>query len=353
LKERGIETVMFDVSVTAASEIIAAAFKYSHLVFASCTYNAGIFVSMEELVSDLVAHNIQNRTVTIIENGSWAAASGRLIREKFSACKNLTFAEKTLSIRSAMKQSDEVLLQSISDEIAASFPQKNVLPQLDENQTYENQLTTNQSDAKKIDSGAFRKLSYGLFVLSSRAGEKESGCIINTMQQLTTNPQRVSFALNKSGNTHDMIKESGVFSASILSVDCPFEVFERFGFKSGREIDKLASCEYYARSENGMVYIDKQYANAMIAGRIVSMQEFDTHTLFVAEINEAFVLSGSTSMTYDYYFAHVKPKQKKSQPKAKGWRCKICGYVYEGEELAPDFVCPICKHGAADFEKIQ
>ena len=193
------------------------------------------------------------------------------------------------------------------------------------------------------------KISYGLFVVSARTGEKDNGCIINTVQQITQEPLKLSVAVNKDNLTHDMIKESGVFNISVLTESVPFEVFERFGFKSGRDTDKFDGVDYAERSENDILYLTK-YTNGLISGKVIEAVDCGTHTLFVADVTEAKILSDEKSVTYQYYFDNIKPKP---EAKKKGYVCKICGYVYEGEELPGDFICPWCKHGAVDFEEIK
>lgn len=337
LREQGIQTVMFDVSVTPASEIVAAAFQYSHLVFASTTYNAGIFISMDELLRDLVAHNIQNRTVAFIENGSWAATSGKLMRELMASCKNMTLLEQTVSLKSSLKENQLADLQALADAIAATMPQKKTV--------------SAPAAAGSIDTGAYHKLSYGLFVLTTRDGDKDNGCIINTALQLTSAPGRITVAVNKQNATCEMIRRSGVFNVSVLTEQAPFQVFRHFGFQSGRDVDKFA--DYTAsRSANGVYYLP-EYTNAYFSARVIDALDYGTHTLFVAEVTEAAVLSDQPSVTYAYYFAHIKPKPQPTQEKKKGFVCKICGYVYEGDELPPDFICPLCKHGAEDFEPLS
>jgi len=351
LRSKGIKTVMFDVSVTPASEVIASAFKWSHLVFASTTYNAGIFVSMEDLVNDLVAHNIQNRTVAVIENGSWAATSGGLIRGKLEKCKNINILEQTVSIKSGLKPSQLADLEAVADAIAAGFPEPaaGAIP-ISANPTASEE--NKNGTAAPIDNGAIYKLSYGLFILTARDGEKDNGCIINTAIQITSKPPRISIAAIKANYTHDMIKKTGEFNISILSTDAPFSVFEHFGFHSGRDTDKFENCTSDDRTANGIKYIPK-YTNSVISGKVVDAYDYGTHTLFVADITEAFVLSNESSVTYQYYFDNIKPKPKPQIEKKKGFVCKICGYVYEGDPLPDDFICPICKHGAIDFEPVK
>ena len=202
----------------------------------------------------------------------------------------------------------------------------------------------------KIDTSALFKLSYGLFVLTARDGKKDNGCIINTAVQLTSSPCRIAITVNKQNYTHDMIMKSDAFNLSVLSEDAPFKVFEHFGFQSGKNVDKFAECESENRSDNGILYIPK-YTNAVISCAVCGWVDCGTHTTFIADVVDTKILSSVPSMTYQYYFDNVKPKKEAAKEK-KGYVCKICGYVYEGEELPEDFVCPLCKHGAADFEKM-
>ena len=204
----------------------------------------------------------------------------------------------------------------------------------------------------EVDKNAMFKLSYGLFVLTAKDGDKDNGCIINTTTQITENPNRIAIAVNKANATHDMIKKTGLFNVSVLSTDVPFSVFQHFGFQSGRDVDKFADYQGAERSANGLYYITG-VSNAVISGKVVEMKDYGTHTLFVAEVTEARILSDTPSVTYQYYFDHIKPKPQPTDEKKVGYVCKICGYVYEGEVLPPDFICPLCKHGAEDFEKIQ
>ena len=342
LRDLGIKTVMFDVSVTPASEIIAAAFKWSHLLFASTTYNAGIFVSMEELLNDLAAHNIQNRTVAFVENGSWAPTSGSLMRKIMSGCKDMTILEETLTLKSSLKPQQEEQLDALINAISATIPRFEK-PVIDE---------TAMAEAT-VDPIAIQKFSYGLFVLTARSGDKDNGCIINTAAQLTSSPNRINIAVNKANFTHDMILNTGVFNISVLAEDTSFDTFKRFGFASGKDADKFEGfLENTARSANGLLYVTAG-TNAFMSAKVIEAHDYGSHTLFVAELTEAEVLRDEPSVTYAYYFEHIKPKpQPKIEEEKHGYVCKICGYVYEGETLPPDFICPLCKHGAEDFEKI-
>ena len=331
LRERGVKTCMYDVSVTPASDIISACFRWSHLVFASITYNAGIFVSMNALLEDLTAHNLQNRVVAFIENGSWAPQSGKLMRQELEKCKNMTFAQNTVTVKSAVKEEQLRQIDALADELAATAAGK--------------------KEEKSAAGNPLQQLSYGLFVLSAKNGDKDNACIINTAMQVTSNPEQILIAVNKANFTHDMIVSSGKFALSVLSQSADFSIFQRFGFASGRDTDKFEDVKE-ERTGQGLRYISGG-ANAVIDAAVVQTVDCGTHTIFIAEIRDMQMLSQVPSATYGYYHSHIKPRKKAENTGKKSYVCKICGYVYEGEELPADFICPICKHGAADFELRQ
>ena len=200
-----------------------------------------------------------------------------------------------------------------------------------------------------MDNKALFKVSYGLYVLSAKENGKDNGCIINTFSQVADNPLRVSVTVNKLNLTHDMVKRTGEFTVSMLSTSAPFSVFECFGFRSGKDADKFADCKT-ERGENGILHLSEN-VNAFVSGKVIQEVDLGSHTMFIAEVTDAKVLSEAESMTYSFYQKSVKPKPVKKV--RKGWRCPICGYVYEGEELPPDFVCPLCKHSASEFVPIE
>lgn len=335
LSESGVENIkIYDVSKTDSSYIVAEAFKYSHIVFAAATYNAGIFTPMENVLNELQAHNLQNRTVAIIENGSWAPMAGNLIKKKLETFKNITVIENTVTIKSAVKNDTLEAISVLAAELA-----------------YTINADANDLNAENIDNNAFFKLGYGLYVLSAKNTEgKDNGCIINTVMQVTDIPKRILIAVNKSNYTNKIIKETGVFNVSTLTENAPFDLFKRFGFQSGRDVNKFEDFTDFDRAANGIVYINKN-ANSYISCKVISSMDYGTHTVFVADVSEAVTMNEESSVTYDYYFKNIKPSPAKA--KKKGYVCKICGYVYEGEELPADFICPLCKHGAADFEPLE
>lgn len=202
-----------------------------------------------------------------------------------------------------------------------------------------------------MNNNALYKISYGLFILTAKNQEKINGCVINTAIQVTSSPVRIAVTVNKDNFTHDLIKNSGIFNVSVLDVSAAFDLFKRFGFRSGKTADKFSGFEDFGYSSNGLPYLTK-YACAFISGRVVDSVDLGTHTMFIADVSDGEILSDKEPMTYAYYHSSVKTQASSDSAPKKGWKCKICGYVYEHEEMADDFVCPICKHGASDFEKL-
>jgi len=333
LREKGITVKMYDASMTHTSYIVAEAFRFSHIIFATTTYNNGIFIKMEELLHDLVAHNLSSKTVGIIENGSWSPVAGKLIRAMLEPCKTVKILDEQVTIKSAMKPENEPAMDALIDRIASDFVK----------------AVSVQNDSA-IDVKALFKISYGLYVLTANENDRDNGCIINTAQLLTDEPRRITVAVNKKNLTHDMIMSTGKFNISVLTDKAPFTTYKEFGFVSGRDKDKFADTPIeFARSENGIVYVADN-VNAYISGKVIDSKDYGTHTLFTAEVTEARIIGDGDSVTYDIYQKHIKPKP--APAKKKGFICTVCGYIYEGEELPPDFECPLCGHGAGDFEPL-
>ncbi|MDR3341600.1 MAG: flavin reductase [Treponema sp.] len=340
LADRGVRRMaVYDVSITDSSVIVSEAFRCSHLVFAATTYNANIFVKMEEALFDIKEHQLKNRTVALIENGSWAPASGSLMRELFSSMENITILGDTLTLNSSVKDSNLAGINALADSIVASMPKS--------------AITSHDVKSATVEPAAFFKLSYGLFLLSAKDGAKDNACIINSAVQLTDTPKRINIAVIKKNYTCDMILKTGVFNVSVLTTDTVFKVFQHFGFQSGRDTDKMAGSPLVIkRSVNGLVYT-AEATNAFFSAKVIASTDYGTHVLFTADVTEAAILDNTPSLTYQYYFDNVKPKPAFTREKKKGWICKICGYIYEGDELPPDFLCPLCKHGADDFERLE
>lgn len=198
-----------------------------------------------------------------------------------------------------------------------------------------------------MDSKAMYKLTYGLFVVTAKDGDKDNGCIVNTVTQVTTTPNRITVAINKSNFTHDMVVKTGEFNVSVLTENSKFDTYKHWGFQSGRETDKLEEI-VISRSENGLVYITEE-TNAYLSAKVVQMIDLGTHTLFIADVVDGAVLSEDESVTYSYYQKNIKPA---AATKKKGFVCTVCGFIYEGDVLPEDYICPICKHPASDFKQL-
>lgn len=197
---------------------------------------------------------------------------------------------------------------------------------------------------------ALFQLTYGLYVLTTREGEKDNGCIINTVMQVAENPVRLAIAVNKQNYSCEMVIRSGVFNISAITTEADFALFQRFGFQSGRDTDKFQGLSQLKRSENGLYYLTEM-TNAFLSAKVVQQMDLGTHMLFIAEVTDGDVLSDAWACSYAYYHADIKPKAKPQKKKA--WVCEICGYVHEGEEVPDDFVCPICKHGKEAFKQVE
>ena len=313
------------------AECVEDAFRYGRIVLATTTYNAEIFPFMRTFIEELTERNFSNRTVGFIENGSWAPQAEKVMKKMLEGCKNLTFAENTVHIKSALNDESNAQIQALADELCRDY------------------LAQKDDTADKNDLTALFKIGYGLYVVTSNDGEKDNGLIVNTVTQVTNTPNRVAVTINKENYSHHIIKQTGIMNVNCLSVEAPFKVFETFGFQSGRNADKFADCKPI-RTDNGLVMLP-HYINAMMSLKVEQYVDLGTHGMFICEVTEARVISDAETMTYTYYLSNVKPKPQTEGK--KGWVCTICGYVYEGEELPEDFICPLCKHGAADFEPIE
>ena len=345
LSDRGVKVKMYDTSVTPSSYILSDAFKYSHLVLAATTYNAGVFVTMDQLLHELVTHNLQNRKVAVIENGSWAPTSGGLMRELLSQLKGTEFIGDTLTVKSALTEGQLAELDVLADAIAAD-----VLPPKPAPVEVKVSAESGMDGVYEVENAAFNKFSYGCEILTTRVDGKDYGCVINTAGQITSSdPKKITISCIKANHTCDMVAKAGIFNISILSEDAPYDLFKHFGFQSGRDVDKFADWPDELRTVNGVRYIG-EHTNAVLSARVIDSRDCGTQMLYIAEVVEAHVLSDKPSCTYSYYHAHIKPKKAPAAPAVEGWVCKVCGYFHEGAELPADFVCPLCKHGPEDFE---
>ena len=321
---------VYDLARCDMSEAVSDAFRYSKLVLATTTYNAGIFPFMREFIDHLIEHNFQKRTVALIENGSWAPLAAKVMKSMLENCKGISFAETTVKIQSALDDTSKKQIDDLVRELCREY------------------LESHSETANKNDLNALFNIGYGLYVVTSNDGKKDNGLIVNTVSQVTNTPNRIAVTINKANYSHHVIKQTGIMNVNCLTTEAPFSVFETFGFASGRNTDKFKDCTPL-RSDNGLVFLPR-YINAFMSLKVEQYVDLDTHGMFICAVTEARVLSDKETMTYTYYQNNVKPKPETKGK--KGHVCKICGYVYEGDPLPEDFICPLCKHGAADFEPI-
>ena len=332
LKANGCpKVVVNDLARCDMAEAVEDAFRYSKLVLATTTYNAEIFPFMRDFICHLTERNFQNRTIGLIENGSWAPLAAKVMRGMFEKSKNITFAENTVRILSALNEESGAQLDALADELCKDY------------------LAMQDETANKNDLNALFNIGYGLYVVTSNDGKKDNGLIVNTVTQVTNTPNRIAVTINKENYSHHVIRQSGIMNINCLTEEAPFSVFEKYGFVSGRNVDKFAGEELH-RTGNGLVFLSR-YVNSVMSLKVEQYVDLDTHGMFICSVTEARVLSDKNTMTYTYYQDHVKPKPE-TEGKV-GYVCQVCGWVYEGEPLPEDIVCPLCKHGAADFEPIE
>lgn len=325
------QVIVHDLSRVDMAQAVADAFRYSRLVLATTTYNSEIFPFMKQFIDHLTERNFQKRTVALIENGSWAPLAAKIMRGMFEKSKNITFTDTVVKIRSSVNEENRTQIAAMADELCREY------------------IAQSSERANKNDLTALFRIGYGLYVVTCNDGKRDNGLIVNTVTQVTNTPNRIAVTINKESYSYHVIRQTGVMNVNCLSTDAPFQVFEQFGFQSGRTVDKFAGTAVH-RSDNGLVFLAR-YINAFMSLRVENYVDLDTHGMFICTVTEARVVSDRETMTYTYYQEHVKP-QPETEGK-HGYVCKICGYIYEGDELPEDFICPLCKHGAADFEKIQ
>ncbi len=331
LKSNGCPRVVInDLARCDMAEAIEDAFRYSKLVLATTTYNSDIFPFMRQFIDGLAERGYQNRTVAFIENGSWAPLATKVMRGMMEKCRNITYTDTNVTILSALSDESRRDIDALASELCRDY------------------IAQDSETANKNDLSALFNIGYGLYVVTSSDGKKDNGLIVNTVTQVTNTPNRIAVTINKDNYSHHIIKQTGIMNINCLSVDAPFSVFETFGFASGRNTDKFAGIEPL-RSDNGLAFLPR-YINSFMSLKVEQYIDLDTHGMFICSITEARVISDAETMTYSYYQSNVKPKPKTEGK--KGFVCKICGYVYEGDVLPDDFICPLCKHGALDFEPI-
>ena len=326
------EVKIYDLARDDMAKAVADAFAYSKLILATTTYNADIYPFMKEFIHHLTERNFQNKYIGLIENGSWAPLAAKTMKDLLASSPNLTFVNPVVHIRSAMNETNRQEIEDLAKVLCIDY------------------VARDESRANKSDMKALFSIGYGLYVVTSNDGKKDNGLIVNTVAQLTDNPFRVMVSINKDNYSHHIIRQTGIMNVNCLNIEAPFKVFQQFGFQSGRNADKFKDEKELLRSDNGLVFLPR-YINAFFSLKVEDYKDLGTHGMFICSVTEARVINNVETMTYTYYQKNVKPKPE-TQGK-KGFVCKVCGYVYEGDELPDDFVCPLCKHGAADFEPIQ
>jgi len=324
------KVVVNDLARCDMAEAVEDAFRYGRIVLATTTYNAEIFPFMREFIEHLTERNFRNKTIALIENGSWAPLAAKTMRKMLDGCVNLTFADNTVRIMSALNDDSREQIEKLANELCMDY------------------LAQHEETANKNDLTALFNIGYGLYVVTSNDGKRDNGLIVNAVTQVTNSPNRIAVTINKQNYSHEVIKATGKMNINCLSTDAPFSVFEAFGFRSGRDTDKFENCTPLY-SDNGLVFLPK-YINSFMSLKVEQYIDLDTHGMFICSVTEARVVSEKETMTYTYYQNNVKPKPQ-SEGK-KGFVCKVCGYIYEGDVLPDDYICPLCKHGAADFEPI-
>ena len=324
------KVIVHDLARCDMAQAVADAFRYSKLVLATTTYNADIFPFMKEFIHHLTERNFRNRTVALMENGSWAPLAAKVMKKMLEECKNLTFADTTVRIVSALNETSAKQVETLAGELSKEY------------------LAQQDATADKNDLTALFNIGYGLYVVTTNDGARDNGLIVNTVSQVTNTPNRIAVTINKQNYSFHTIQKTGVLNVNCLDVSAPFSVFQRFGFQSGRTADKFEGLEIL-RSDNGLAFLPR-YINSFMSLKVESFVDMDTHGMFICTVTEARVMSDADSMTYTYYQKNVKPKPETEGK--HGFVCKVCGWIYEGDELPDDIICPLCKHGAADFEPI-
>ena len=324
------KVIVHDLARCDMAQAVADAFRYSKLVLATTTYNADVFPFMKEFIHHLTERTFRNRTVALRANGSWAPLAAKVMRKMLEECKNLTFTETTVRILSALNETSAKQVDALANELSKEY------------------LAQQDATANKNDLTALFNIGYGLYVVTTNDGIRDNGLIVNTVSQVTNTPNRIAVTINKQNYSFHTIQKTGVLNVNCLDVSAPFSLFQRFGFQSGRTVDKFAGMEVL-RSDNGLAFLPR-YINSFMSLKVESYVDMDTHGMFICTVTEARVMSDAETMTYTYYQKNVKPKPETEGK--HGFVCKVCGWIYEGDELPDDIICPLCKHGAADFEPI-
>ena len=330
IDKRAVPHVVYDLARTDMSLAVSEAFRYSNIVLATTTYNADIFPYMRTFIDKLVERNFQKKTIALMENGSWAAMANKIMKEKLSGCKDLTFNSNPVTINSSLNVTTTEQVKTLASQLTEAFK-------------------TPVIKSNEVDPKALFNIGYGLYVVTCNDTVKDNGLIVNAVTQLTSTPCVVAVTINKMNYSCDVIKKTKQLNISTLDQSAPFDIFKRFGFQSGKDVDKFVGFNDTDRSSNGLLYLTK-HSNSFISCKVINTMDLSTHVMFICEVVQSARLSSVETMTYNYYQSNVKPKP---EVKKNSYVCKVCGYVYEGESLPEDYICPTCKHPASDFQLVE
>ena len=332
LEEKGCpKVVVNDLAREDMAECVEDAFRYGKIVLATTTYNADIFPFMRTFIDHLTERNFQKKHIGLIENGSWAPLAAKTMKKMLEGQKDIVWCKNTVKILSSMNEENEAQMDGLVEELTMDYQERH------------------EEMATKNDLTALFKIGYGLYVVTTNDGKKDNGVIVNTVTQVTDDPNRIAVCINKKNYSHDIVKQTGIMNVNCLTVETPFSIFKQYGFQSGRDVDKFAGMGDLPRTDNGLIFLP-MYINAVMSLKVEQYVDLDTHGMFICTVEEARVLGTEETATYTYYQKHIKPAPDTEGK--QGWVCVVCGYIYEGDELPDDFICPLCKHGVADFEKI-
>ncbi len=324
------KVVVYDLARDDMSAAVSDAFRYSKLVLATTTYNGSMYPFMHDYIHRLVEHKFQKRTVALIENGSWAPQAGKLMKQMLSQCENITFTDNNVTIHSALDEKNYEELELVSYELCKEY------------------LDTQSAASPVSKADPLYTDGYGFYCITARDGEKDAGCICNSVNHSGHDCMEVT--INKASYTHDVILATRKLNLGRLSIEAPYDLFKAFG-KSGRKTDKFAQWSV-RRAENGIAYLDT-YLNALILLEVTATEDLGAYTKFICKVVDSCTVSSAQTMSYCYYQENVKPAPAEGEgDKPSGFVCEICGYIYEDEELPPGFTCPICKAPASKFKPL-
>lgn len=331
LSKKGVKNIsLYDVSKTDVSYLVSDAFKYSSMICVASSYNAEVFPLMQHFLLELKAHNYQNRTIALVENGSWAPTAHNTMIKIIETFKNCSVFDKKITIKSTLGEHNFDVIEEMLNFIKnAAEPQQ-----------------------MGLLSVPYTKISYGLYTVGTKDEKGINASIINTCQLVSDSKEPIiSISVSKLNYTAETLLKNKKVVVSALNIDADYSIIERFGFHSGRDTNKFEGFSDYALDKNGLPYLTKG-SNAYFSGDVINSIEVEDHIIFFIKVTEAVQLNNIDSVTYDYYYKNIKPKPVKTTGKRVGWRCIVCGFIYEGEVLPPEYICPLCKHGIKDFEKI-